>query len=98
MVVPTENLIKCLTGSADDLSSLLACTHYLSAGYRVWAPPQRSLVRKLLKTSSSSLWLGRIVLRHLIHLAHKDPECEGRWPKTPERLGLWTGVDLSDES
>src|ERR1044072_2655956 len=42
-----RKLIKCLTGSADDLSSLLACTHYLSAGLRVWAPPRRSLVRKL---------------------------------------------------
>ena len=21
-----------------------------------------------------------------IHTAHNDPECEGRWPKTPERL------------
>src|SRR4051812_36528370 len=42
-----RKLIKCLTGSSDDLSSLLACTHYLPVGLRVWAPPRRSLVRKL---------------------------------------------------
>src|SRR3954465_11608560 len=29
---PDRKLIKCLTGSADDLSSLLACTHYLYVG------------------------------------------------------------------
>src|SRR3954462_9340436 len=56
-----RKLIKCLTGSADDLSSLLACTHYLPVGLRVWAPPRRSLVRKLGKTSSSALWPGLIV-------------------------------------
>src|SRR3954465_15773653 len=32
ITVVSTKIIKCLMGSADDLSSLLACTHYLHAG------------------------------------------------------------------
>src|SRR4051812_19965560 len=49
-----RKLIKCLTDSADDLSSLRAYTHCLHVGIRVWAPPQRSLVREPSDVSSTA--------------------------------------------
>jgi hypothetical protein len=45
----SRRLIKYLNGSADDLSSLRACTHYLPVGICVWAPPQHGLVRGLFR-------------------------------------------------
>src|SRR3954465_984835 len=47
-----KKLKKCLMGSADELSSLRACTHCLHVGIRISAPLQRSLVREPSDVSS----------------------------------------------
>src|SRR3954465_82595 len=48
-----------LNGAADYLSSLLACTHYLHVGLRVWAPLHRSLVRGSSDVSSTAACAGK---------------------------------------
>src|ERR1041385_1752405 len=52
-----RKLIKCLTGSADDLSSLLACTHYLYVA--LWCGPSALWSRsKALKDIQFSIVAG----------------------------------------
>src|SRR4051812_15944848 len=82
MVASAENN-KMLNGSADDLSSLLAFTHYLHVG--LWCGPSALWsCSKTLKDVQFSTVAGTD--RHLWCSdlpPHTDPESEGPWPKTP---------------
>src|SRR3954463_14901403 len=80
-----RKLIKCLTGSADDLSSLLAYTHYLYVGLRC-GPSALWSRSKALKDVQFSIVVGTDRAATLNPLGAQRPGVRGVMAQDPRAL------------